>query len=282
MIYDNPLLTKESLKEAASHIGEAVFTLIYDSNGLLTQISAGQELRQAGWILATIIDHVFDYYPRTYFMNEDDKKEYPKFLDWFMQHPEVGVRNAIKFAKSDFAVLETITCDEFNEICTPHRKAEKEEHVIAVLQEIQENLPEIISLLSRPKKVSDADKPTADEIKGLISAIQKIKKTYWDLSEQRGDSDSSLQAFQISNILDGFTYPLFMAWQVYHYGWHSDFWKEGDSMFGYMFFEMQAKKVVTDLIKLLEEHSPFAMLERDSAITNGLLKVYKHLLTQKL
>ena len=39
--------------------------------------------------------------------------------------------------------------------------------------------------------------------------------------------------------------PLFFAWQKYKYGWHSDFWKEGDSTFEYMFFELKAEEIIT-------------------------------------
>lgn len=281
MIHNNPLFTKESLIGATNHVSHAVFTLMYDSNGLPEQITAGQELRQTKWILATVIDHVFDYFPRTYFMNDDDKKEYPEFLDWFMRHPEVGMRNAIKYAKNNFSVLETVTRDELNQDRTPLRNTKEENHVIVVLQEIRENLPEFILLLQGPKKITDIDKPTADEIEMLISTILKVKKIYWNISEQRGESDLSMQAFQMSGILDLFTFPLFMAWEAYHYGCKEDFLKEGGMMPGY-FFELKAKETITDLIELLEEYSPFAMMESNSAITNGLLKVYKHLLTQKL
>ena len=105
MVYGNPLFSKESLKDATSHIGNAVFTLIYDGNDAFSQEKAGKELRQAKWILATIIDHIFDYYPYSYFMNDDDRKEYPDFLEWFLNHPEVGVRNAIRFVEEPTAEM---------------------------------------------------------------------------------------------------------------------------------------------------------------------------------
>lgn len=82
--------------------------------------------------------------------------------------------------------------------------------------------------------------------------------------------------------MEMFKLPLLKAWEVYHYGSHSDFWEEGDSMFDYMMFEMKAKEMIGDLIKVLIQESPFVQIERNSAITNGLLKIYRHLINQKL
>ena len=53
-------------------------------------------------------------------------------------------------------------------------------------------------------------------------------------------------------------------------------------MFDYMMFEMKAKEMIGDLIKILTQESPFAQIESNSVITNGLLKIYRHLINQKL
>ena len=81
-------------------------------------------------------------------------------------------------------------------------------------------------------------------------------------------------------MMEIFLNPLYLAWQVYEYGWHSDFWKEGESMFGFMMFEVRAEEIINQLINVLETQSPFSLLERDGVITKGLLKVYRHFLTQ--
>ena len=282
MVYGNPLFSKESLKDATSHIGNAVFTLIYDGNDAFSQEKAGKELRQAKWILATIIDHIFDYYPYSYFMNDDDRKEYPDFLEWFLNHPEVGVRNAIRFVENNFAELETVTRDELNQHRIPRRNLNKEEHVKKVLVEIQNNLDEIILLLYGPKKITDPGRPTANEISKLIRTIKTIQDNYSKLADDRHDNEFTLQVFQTNKFFEMYKLPLFKAWEVYHYGSHSDFWKEGDSMFDYMMFEIKAKEMINDLIESLSHKSPFSAIERNSSITNGLLKVYRHLLTQNL
>lgn len=50
----------------------------------------------------------------------------------------------------------------------------------------------------------------------------------------------------------------------------------------YMMFEMKAKEMIGDLIKILTQESPFAQIESNSVITNGLLKIYRHLINQNL
>ena len=47
--------------------------------------------------------------------------------------------------------------------------------------------------------------------------------------------------------------------------------------FGYI-----CKEMIRDLISTLTQQSPFAPIERNSAITSGLLKIYQHLINQKL
>ena len=282
MVHNNSLFTKESLKAAASHIGQASFTLIYDGNDTYGQIKAGKELLQAEWIIATVIDHIFDYYPASYFMNDDSKKEYPNYLEWFLEHPEIGVQNAIKFVENNFDVLDTVTRDELNQHRIPRRNLTEENHVKSVLIEIQNNLDEIVRLLCAPKMISDSSKPTANEISMLIRTINQIQNNYSKMADERQDKDLSLHVFQTNHYFEMFKLPLLKAWEVYHYGSHSDFWKEGDSMLEYMMFEMKAKEIIIDLISTLTQESPFAPIERNSAITSGLLKIYQHLINQKL
>ena len=102
------------------------------------------------------------------------------------------------------------------------------------------------------------------------------------MADERQDENFSLHVFQTNHFFEMFKLPLLKAWEVYHYGSHSDFWKEGDSMLEYMMFEIKAKEMIRDLISTLTQESPFSQIERNSAITNGLLKIYQHLINQKL
>ena len=78
-------------------------------------------------------------------------------------------------------------------------------------------------------------------------------------------------------MLEAFKNVLFFAWEKYKYGWHSDFWEEGDSMIDYMMFEVNAENIISDLIIVLKTKSPFELLEKDGVITNGLLSVFQSL-----
>lgn len=119
-------------------------------------------------------------------------------------------------------------------------------------------------------------KPSENKIRVLIEALSKIQENASKFFEAQGDG---FQAFQYNQMVDAFKMPLYCAWRLYKYGWHTDFMKEGDSLLPYMMFESQAKEMLNDLIKLLNTESPFRMMERDGAITSGLIEVYSQLLT---
>ena len=196
------LLSKDSLKKAISTIGEATYTLIYDGNDTISQIKAGKELLQAKWILATICDHVYDYYPLSYFMNDDDKKNYPSFLKRFLEIPDIIVRNAISYVENNFNLLETVTRDEYNQHRIPRRNFDDERHVLNVLKCIQNDLSRFVHLLQMPKKVSDPSKPTETEIKSLIEAITNIQNRHSELADNSNDSELSIRIFKFNQFLE--------------------------------------------------------------------------------
>ena len=279
MIQDNPLFTKESLDRATRTLSHAISDLLEgsdDGSNVKNQEKAGRELRQAEWVLATIIDHVFDYHPYTWYLAEGDGPDYKAFRARFLANPKAVLDRSITYAKNNFEVLETVNRDH-HLIKTIYRKVEDEQYVVTVLNAVRENLDVFVALLKEPKLVTDLGKPTADEIKTLIESIRKIKNLAWGRNSGVQDME---QAFQFSQMLEMFLNPLYMSWQVYEYGWHSDFWEEGEPMFTYMMFEVRAEEIINTLINVLESQSPFAQLEHNGAITKGLLKVYRHVLTQ--
>lgn len=276
------LFAKESMKEAISTIGEAVWTLVYDGNDTKEQITAGRELLQAKWILALICDHVFDYYPASYFLNDEEKKQFPEYVEWFTNHPIVGIANAIKFVEDNFVYLETVTRDKYNQHRIPSRNLEKEKKVKIILNEVSSNIAYFTQKLIGPKKITDPDKPTEAEIQNLIKAISDTQKTYSDYADSNPDGNISLQVFRFNQMLEIYKHPLRAAWQIYKYGSSNDFWEEGDSTIEYVIFCSKAEQVITELTKSLQENSPFSEIEVNSSITMGLLHVYRHLLTQNL
>ena len=113
------------------------------------------------------------------------------------------------------------------------------------------------------------------ELKMLIEAIGNIQEQFTKIGEMTGNA---MMAWQNNQVMEIYKNPLLMAWQEYQYGWHSDFWEEGHSMLGYMQFEINAEEILGKLLETLDENSPFARIERNLAITNGLRIVYKDLL----
>ena len=102
-----------------------------------------------------------------------------------------------------------------------------------------------------------------------ISSLGKDK-----LKNVRFSTNLDEITLQINQTLEAFKIPLCFAWQGYKYGWHTDFSEEGDSLFPFMMFEMELKKNTKELIDLLRTQSPFASIERNSAITNSLISIY--------
>ena len=116
-----------------------------------------------------------------------------------------------------------------------------------------------------------------DNIKSLVQALSHIQKQFSEIGNKTGDVEL---AFQNNQVIEMYKNVLYFAWEKYKYGWHSDFWKEGDSMVNYMMFELQAREIINDLNKVLKESSPFRMIERNGAITKDLIVIFEDLLTQ--
>jgi len=112
------------------------------------------------------------------------------------------------------------------------------------------------------------------ELKIIIELISKYQKNY---SEIDGDDDENMEAFEIIEMLDMYKNPLLFAWEKFKYGWHTDFWEEGESMFIYMDFEMNVDEILILLISSLKNDSPFKVIDEDYNLTQSLLNVYSSL-----
>lgn len=119
-------------------------------------------------------------------------------------------------------------------------------------------------------------KPSENKIKSLIEVLSKIQENASKHFEAQGNK---FQVFEYNQMVETFKLPLYCAWRLYNYGWHTDFLEEGDSLLPYMIFEDRAEEMLNDLIKLLKTESPFRMLERNGAISRALIEVYSQLLS---
>ena len=271
MIKDSAHLTKENLKKLSGIVGNASYTLVYDNNDLPSQEEAGKRLWETEMIIAAIADHIFDYFPYNYVLNNDQQKLYPSFLERFKSN----TKNVIDDAKRDvlpaFAQLETITRDKYNQHRLPQRNNEEEKAVLDFLDLLSKHAIAISILINQQKTVSDPNKPTADQIKKLIKDLTNIQDQLWQIATQAGDITKALQTQQF---IEAFKLPLCFAWQGYKYGWHTDFCDEGESLVPFMMFEMEAESRTRELINVLSENSPFAQISPH--LTGELIKVYNH------
>lgn len=112
-------------------------------------------------------------------------------------------------------------------------------------------------------------------IKTLIDTISNIQDEFSKIGKIAG---SSTIVFENNQILEIYKVVLYFAWEKYNYGWHSDFWDEGDSTLEYTMFEIQPTAIINDLIKSLKKSSPFRMIERNGMITNELIVIYEDLI----
>jgi len=150
----------------------------------------------------------------------------------------------------------------FNQVDKENLDAPINENIINlknVKSILDDSLPSII-----PKK----------ELKMIIELISKYQKNY---SEIEGDQAEEMNAFEIIEGLDMYKNPLLFAWEKYKYGWHSDFWEEGESMFEYMDFEMNINEILQILVSSLKNDSPFKMVDEDFNLTQSLLRIYTSL-----
>lgn len=275
MIENNPLYSKENLKKMEKILSDASRTLVYRGNGLKEQVDAGKTLWHSCFIIVAIMDHIFDYFPCTYFLNDEQKKIYPSFFNQLKQNTKQVLNDAIESIVPGFQMLDTIEVDRVNIFFKPERKPQEEEAVLELMNSINENINEIERLLNGPKKVSDPNKPTAEEIKGLITKLSEADDFFWQMCTNSGDSD---MAFQTHQYIDMFKFPLLFAWQGYKYGWHTDFCEEGDSMIPFHMFQMDIKGKTQQMIDSLKTDSLFNYVSQYSSIPSELIRVYTHFL----
>ena len=114
--------------------------------------------------------------------------------------------------------------------------------------------------------------PEATRISQIVEVVDKVQSQYWEAGAKSGNLDMQMQYHNLFNIIKN---ALYYCWEKLGCGHHSDFWKEGDSMFDYMMFELGPEERINAIINLLEESSPFAPIERNSAITNALLSIFR-------
>jgi hypothetical protein len=102
-------------------------------------------------------------------------------------------------------------------------------------------------------------------IRKLIDIVDKTQFQAWE------SADDISQRIQLHEIFEIFKNALYFCWEKLGHGHHSDFWEEGDSMMGYMMFEIDAKNKLSLLLNMISEAPLFA----SPAMNKALVSIFK-------
>lgn len=272
MIDNNPIFSKENIKRLAGYISDKAYTLRCDANDTEEQYEAAEKLSLIKYLLAHIADHFFGYFPASYFLNGEQRIAYNDFVDDLKQDPMQILEILIGFTDDTFDEIDYIEYPEDEQYRRPKRDKEIEEEVLDVLVELHKNFAEFRERLLAPAQNQDKTKPNETQLRTLINTVSKIQ----DYMLTQGEAhDQLVQAFQFAKMLEAFKLPLLFAWEQHKYGWHSDFWKEGDSIFEYDMFLFNADEHIKNCISILSSDSPFTHFERNGELTDDLIAIFR-------
>ena len=246
----NTLFSKESLRLTILYLDRAS---ISRSTSALDNGPKVKPLHEAKWLVATIMDDVFDYDPYFCYVDSTERNWYPQYRQWLMEHTSEGIEQAVK---------------EMEE-CLPNIKEDhsffsakgKKQHVIQVFREILKHEDEIVTALQNLKK-EKKQQPSAEEIDFLLKTLYKYHDEY---------EDSIQESFVKSYI-----WTLALAWQFYGYGSVYDC-LNGDFYFYFdpLIVVQDTADFLGDYILGLNDNSPFMSLENGQSFTARLLAVFK-------
>ena len=107
------VFTEEYLIDVSHSLGEYTHSLLYwEDEPTSEQIKSGWELVKLQFILAAIGDHIFDYFPYTYVLNDEQAEKYPDFfLDLTVYDFPSIVSHIKKNLNYHFSVLDTVSTE---------------------------------------------------------------------------------------------------------------------------------------------------------------------------
>ena len=114
-----------------------------------------------------------------------------------------------------------------------------------------------------------------ESIPELVKINKQVRKHFWNMFSENDDDDNK---FRWDGVFDLLENALFYTWEELGCGHHTDFYEEGDSMFGYLMFLGGAKERISALLELLENQSPFEVCRDDLQVTERFLSVFRKVL----
>lgn len=275
---NNIYFDKETLTKYLEYTGKMRYALRYETNGDPNQevkIEAAEKLSLIHYLMAHIGEHFFDYFPANYYLSKEDKIAYKDFIDDLKSAPEDVVQTLVLFEPESLAQVNYINFDDEYKEAKYEQDFDLEDDILELLLNLLSNIEEFEERLISAPIIKDKTKPSQRELEFLINKISEIQESILSFGEQ---NSMMIDMFQFAKLLEVYKNPLLFAWEKFKYGWHSDFWKEGDSMFEYDMFLFNAKDHLEKAIMSLERQSVFKEFEYDKEISDSLIRIYKELL----
>ena len=125
-------------------------------------------------------------------------------------------------------------------------------------------------------KLKDTAPFTADDLKGLVTTLEKYNNQMWNQAHRNGQQD---YAIQYNEVIQTFIEGIYYVWERYGFGWADDLADEnGIDGFRYMLFQKGIKDRIEGLLNALRLQNIFEIFEGGNETRNTLIKVYADLL----
>jgi len=125
-------------------------------------------------------------------------------------------------------------------------------------------------------KLKDTAPFTADDLKNLVTTLEKYNNLMWDQAQRDGRLD---YAIQYHEVIQTFIEGIYYVWERYGYGWADELVDEnGIDGIRYMLFQNGVEERVEGLLDAIRLQNIFEMFERGTETRNTLIKVYADLL----
>ena len=124
-------------------------------------------------------------------------------------------------------------------------------------------------------KLKDTAPFTADDLKELVTTLEKYSNLMWNQAQRDGRLD---YAIQYHEVIQTFIEGIYYVWERYGYGWADELANEnGIDGIRYMLFQNGVEERVDGLLNALRFQNIFEMFEGGNETRNNLIKVYADL-----
>jgi hypothetical protein len=121
-------------------------------------------------------------------------------------------------------------------------------------------------------------KPTKAELENTIKLFGNIQQQLYNSEDELNDSEKTFELIQLFEI---YKTPLLFAWEKFNYGFHTDFWKEGDSMATYFNFAVRPREILDSIIQVWKSEPPSSFLGKDAdTLSKRIINIYEILLEE--